>query len=52
MIHTDDVEAIHRELSGKPNPNMRPAIVLAPWNAKIMEVTDPFGNRLCFNQSL
>ena len=52
FIHTDDVELLHRELSGKPNPNMRPGIVLAPWNAKVMEITDPFGNRLCFNQSL
>jgi hypothetical protein len=24
----------------------------APSNAKIMEVTDPFGNRLTFNQPL
>jgi hypothetical protein len=25
---------------------------VAPWNAKAMEVIDPFGNRLCFNQPL
>lgn len=52
FIHTDDVESLHRELSERFNPNMRPGIGLAPWNAKVMEVIDPFGNRLCFNQPL
>ena len=32
--------------------NMRPGVDVAPWNAKVMEVIDPFGNRLCFNQPL
>jgi hypothetical protein len=31
---------------------MRPGVDVAPWNAKVMEVIDPFGNRLCFNQPL
>jgi hypothetical protein len=31
---------------------MRPGVDTAPWNAKVMEVIDPFGNRLCFNQPL
>lgn len=29
---------------------MRPGIELAPWNARVMEVIDPFGNRLRFNE--
>ena len=52
LIHIDDVEALHAELSSRPNANMNPGVSEAPWGAKIMEVTDPFGNRLCFNQSL
>jgi catechol 2,3-dioxygenase-like lactoylglutathione lyase family enzyme len=52
FINTDDVDALHRELSTRPNPNMRPGVDAAPWNAKVMEVIDPFGNRLCFNQPL
>lgn len=52
FIHTDDVDAIHRELASRPNANMHPAVELAPWNARVMVVIDPFGNRLCFNQSL
>ncbi len=52
FVNTDDVEALHRELSERPNPNMRPGVEVAPWNAKVMDVTDPFGNRLSFNQPL
>jgi catechol 2,3-dioxygenase-like lactoylglutathione lyase family enzyme len=51
-IHLDDVEALHAELSSRPNPHMNPGVSDAPWGARIMEFTDPFGNRLCFNQSL
>jgi hypothetical protein len=52
FINTDDVEALHRELSTRPNPNIRPGVDVASWNAKVMGVIDPFGNRLCFNQPL
>ena len=52
FIYTDDVEALHRELGTRPNANMRPGVEVAPWNAKVMEVIDPFGNRLCFNEPL
>ncbi len=52
FIHVDDVEALHAELKTRPNANMNPGVEIAPWNAKIMEVMDPFGNRICFNQSL
>jgi uncharacterized glyoxalase superfamily protein PhnB len=27
-------------------------VEIAPWNAKLMQVTDPFGNRLRFNEDL
>ena len=46
------VEALHRELATRPNPNMNPGIEDAPWNGRISQVIDPFGNCLCFNQSL
>lgn len=52
FVHIDDVEALHRELRTRPNPRTNPGIEVAPWNAKVMNVIDPFGNRICFNQSL
>jgi hypothetical protein len=51
FINTDDVEGPHRELHSRPNPNMNPGEV-APWGARVMEVIDPFGNRLTFNRPL
>ena len=47
----DDVAALHAELHSRPNPNMNPGIEDAPWGDKILQITDPFGNRICFNQS-
>jgi len=52
IVNTDDVVALHTELASRPNPRMRPGIEIAPWNAKVMVVTDPFGNRISFNQDL
>jgi len=52
LIQTADVDALHSELASRPNPRMRPGVEIAPWNAKVMEVTDPFGNRLMFHQPL
>jgi hypothetical protein len=51
-IQTDDVEAYHRELATRPNPRMRPGIEVEPWGVKSMCVTDPFGNRLYFNEKI
>ncbi|GMU91737.1 MAG: hypothetical protein AMXMBFR4_07950 [Candidatus Hydrogenedentota bacterium] len=52
FVNTDDVLSLHRELQSRPNPNMNPGVGHAPWNALCMEVIDPFGNRLSFNQPL
>lgn len=46
------LERFHREIASKGNAYQRPGIELAPWNARLMEVTDPFGNRLRFNEYL
>lgn len=49
---TRGIEALHAELMGKAYKYNRPGLEIAPWNAKVVEVTDPFGNRLRFNQPL
>lgn len=49
---TEGIEALHAELIGKAYKHNRPGLETAPWNAKVMELTDPFGNRLRFNQPL
>ena len=42
----------HYELNRKNYAYQRPGIELAPWNARVMQLTDPFGNRLRFNEDL
>lgn len=47
MTGLDD---FHREITATGYRFMRPGIEPAPWNARAMEVIDPFGNRLRFSE--
>lgn len=49
-VQTTGLEAFHREITAKGYGFMRPGIEVAPWKAWVMEVIDPFGNRLRFNE--
>ena len=49
-VQTTGLDEYHREITTKGYRFMRPGIELAPWNARAMEVIDPFGNRLRFNE--
>lgn len=44
------IEALHRELIGKAYRYNRPGLEDAPWDAKMVQVSDPFGNRLRFSE--
>ena len=50
-VFTRDVDALHAEITKTPYKYMRPGVEIAPWGDKLMEVIDPFGNRLRFNQA-
>lgn len=50
FIVTQGVEALHAELAAKNYGYLRPGIQQAPWGATVLEVTDPFGNRITFNE--
>ena len=52
FVRMTGIDALHREITSKGYPYMRPGIEIAPWSAKCMEVIDPFGNRLRFNEDL
>lgn len=47
FVRVHGIEALHRELSAKNYPNMRPGLEKVDWGLE-MTVTDPFGNRLRF----
>jgi catechol 2,3-dioxygenase-like lactoylglutathione lyase family enzyme len=52
FLRVRGLEAFHAELARKDYRYQRPGIATAPWNARLMELTDPFGNRLRFNEDL
>jgi catechol 2,3-dioxygenase-like lactoylglutathione lyase family enzyme len=50
FVRMSGIADLHRELTAKNYGFMRPGLEEAPWDAKVMEVTDPFGNRLRFSE--
>ena len=51
VVELDDLDGYHREITAKGYGYMRPGIERMPWNARIMEVIDPFGNRIRFGEA-
>jgi catechol 2,3-dioxygenase-like lactoylglutathione lyase family enzyme len=47
-VNVRGIEGWHRELMGRKYKYMRPGIEMEPWNARCMNVIDPFGNRIRF----
>jgi Glyoxalase superfamily protein len=52
VVEASGLGDYHQEITAKGYRFMRPGIEIAPWNAKVMEVIDPFGNRLRFNEPI
>jgi catechol 2,3-dioxygenase-like lactoylglutathione lyase family enzyme len=52
FIETTELEKRHQQLVAKNYPYNNPGVEIAPWNAHTMELIDPFGNKLLFNESL
>lgn len=52
FIEFSFLKEFHKDLLLKEYAFYKPAIHHAPWNALTMEVTDPFGNKLLFNESI
>jgi len=50
FVITTGLHELHRELGAKRYPSLRPGIRRMPWNADVMELVDPFGNRIRFNE--
>ncbi|MGF1629133.1 MAG: glyoxalase superfamily protein [Kiloniellaceae bacterium] len=44
------IAAYHRELVAKEYRYNKPGLEDAPWDARVMQVSDPFGNRLRFSE--
>jgi catechol 2,3-dioxygenase-like lactoylglutathione lyase family enzyme len=50
FVPIQDIEAFHDELLGKQYKYGKPGIEALPWG-KVLETTDPFGNRIRFCES-
>ena len=51
-IETENVDAYHQELLAKQYKYARPGIENQPWGSREMSISDPFGNRLTFSQTI
>ena len=51
-VRTTPIEDLHRGITAKRYPFVRPGIERTPWRSLLMEVTDPFSDRLGFDQKL
>lgn len=49
FVPIDDVDALHEELTARQYRYAKPGVEDAGWGRQL-QVTDPFGNRLCFCQ--
>ena len=52
FVKVTGLEDYHKELTAKNYKYLRPGIEVAPWQAKCVNVIDPFGNRIRFNEYL
>lgn len=49
-ITTKNLGHYHKELIDKQYKNARPGIQDMPWGTRDMAISDPFGNKLIFNE--
>ncbi len=50
FVRMHGIDALHCELAARNYRYLKPGIEHAPWKARLLEVTDPFGNRIRFNE--
>jgi catechol 2,3-dioxygenase-like lactoylglutathione lyase family enzyme len=46
------LDELHAEITAKSYRYYRPGIETMPWKARVMAVTDPFGNRIFFSERI
>ncbi|RFA27324.1 glyoxalase/bleomycin resistance/extradiol dioxygenase family protein [Alkalilimnicola ehrlichii] len=51
-IETGEVERFHQQLVAAGYAYAKPVLKEMPWGSKDMSVTDPFGNKLTFTNSI
>jgi catechol 2,3-dioxygenase-like lactoylglutathione lyase family enzyme len=49
-IEMTGIDELHAELTARKYRYFRPGVEDMPWNARVMVVYDPFGNRVYFSE--
>ena len=52
FVDLHGLDEFHREITARPYRFLRPGIEEAPWGARVMTLTDPFGNRIRFSEQV
>ena len=50
FVNTNELNNLHKEVISKGYKYNKPEITTAPWGARVFEVTDPFSNKVLFNE--
>jgi len=50
LVEMTGLDEFHAEITAKNYRYLRPGIQAQPWNARVMGVIDPFGNRIRFSE--
>jgi uncharacterized glyoxalase superfamily protein PhnB len=50
LVNTDSLDTLFNEVTATEYRHSKPSIETAPWGARVFEVTDPFSNRIVFNE--
>ncbi len=50
FINVSDLDGLFASVTAKPYKYYRPAIETAPWGDRCFQVTDPFSNKILFNE--
>ncbi|MFZ6801342.1 glyoxalase superfamily protein [Undibacterium sp. Di24W] len=50
FVNVEDLDSLYSELASRPYKYNKPAIELASWGDRCLTVTDPFSNKVLFNE--
>lgn len=50
FVNVNDLDALFHEVTSRPYKYNKPTIEQAPWGDRCFTVTDPFSNRVLFNE--
>lgn len=50
LVNVSDLDTLHQEIMSRPYKYNKPAIERAPWGSRCFTVTDPFSNKVLFNE--